>query len=80
MYKKIMINLSLQCCVLNSHKCSTSDLRELIHVLKAVAVATSGHLNLSKMFVDSHFLIAKVSPEWRLNPALATQKRCPLSP
>ena len=57
------------------HKCSTLDLSELIHVLKAVSVVTGGQLNLSMMFVDSHFLIAKVSAEW-LNSALATQKRC----
>ena len=62
--------------MLNSPKCSTSDLSELIHDLKAVSVVTGGQLNLSMMFVDSHFLIAKVSPEWRLNSALATQKRC----
>ena len=62
--------------MLNLPKCSTSDLSELIHVLKAVSVVTGGQLNLSLMFVDSHFLIAKVSPEWRLNSALATQKRC----
>ena len=49
--------------MLNSPKCSTSDLSELIHVLKAVSVVTGGQLNLSMMFVDSHFLIAKVSPE-----------------
>ena len=58
------------------HKCSTLDLSELIHVLKAVSVVTGGQLNLSMMFVDSHFLIAKVSAEWRLKSALATQKRC----
>ena len=72
-----MIDLSLRCCELNSHQSSTSDLSELIHVLKAVSIVTRGQLNLSMMFVDSHFLIAKVSPEWRLNPALTTQKRCP---
>ena len=39
------------------------DLRELIHVLKAVAIVTSEHFNLSTIFVVSHFLIAKMSPE-----------------
>ena len=47
----------------NSHKCSTS-----IHVLKAVAIVTSVHSNydLSIIFVASHFLSVKVSPERRL--------------
>ena len=36
------------------------DLSELIHVLKAVTVVTSEHLNLSTIFVVSHSLIAKV--------------------
>ena len=29
------------------------------------------------IFVVSHFLIAKVSPEWRLNRSFETQKKCP---
>ena len=33
-----------------------------------VIIVTSVHLNLSTLFVVDHFLIAKVSPEWRLNP------------
>ena len=51
---------------------------QLIHVLKAVAIVTSEHLNLSTIFVVSLFLIAKVSAEWRLNQRFETQKRCPL--
>ena len=39
------------------------DLSELIHVLKAVASVTSEHLNLSTIFVVSHFSIAKMSPQ-----------------
>ena len=42
-----MINLkiSLHRCVLNSHKCSTPILSEIVHVtLKSVAVVTSEHL------------------------------------
>ena len=39
-----------------------------IHVLKAVAIVTSVHLNydFSIIFVASHFLSVKVSPERRL--------------
>ena len=36
---------------------------ELIHVLEAVAIVTSEHLNISVIFVVSDFLIAKVCPE-----------------
>lgn len=46
--------------MLNSHKCGRS-----IHVLKAVAIVTSVHLNYYN-FVASHFLIARVGPERRL--------------
>ena len=50
--KKIMINLSLHCCVLNSHKCSTPILGEIVRVtLKPVAVVTGEPLNLSTIFV-----------------------------
>ena len=43
-----------------------------IHVLKAVAIGTSVHLNytLSIIFVASHFLSVKVSPERRLKVKL----------
>ena len=34
------------------------SLSELIHVLKAVTIATSEHLNLLTIFVVSHFLAA----------------------
>ena len=44
-------NLSLGCCVYIS-------LSDLIRVLKAVAIATSEHLNLLTIFVVSHFLTA----------------------
>ena len=45
------------------------DLSEVDHVLKAVAIVTSEY-----NFVVSHFLSAKVTPEWRLN---RTQNNCP---
>ena len=35
--EKIMINFSLQCCVLNFHQ--FSDLSEIVHVVKAVIIA-----------------------------------------
>ena len=73
MYKKIMTNLSLPCCLLNSQYI---DLSELIHVLKVVTVVASEHLNPSTIFVVNHFLIAKVIPEWRVNPGYGTQKKC----
>ena len=69
-----MINLSLPCCVLNSQILSEIP---VVHVLKAVAIVTSQHLILSTIFVISHLLIAKMSPEWRLNLGLGTQKQCP---
>ena len=51
---------------------------KLIRVLKAVAIVSNKHFNLSLIFLVSHFWIAKVSPEWRLNLGLfGTQKKCP---
>ena len=32
---------------------------------------------LRTIFVVSHFLIAEMSPEWRLNPVFGTQKKRP---
>ena len=41
-----MINLSLHCCLLNSHKCMQYiNLSDIVHVLKAVGILTSVHLN-----------------------------------
>ena len=51
-----------------------------MHVLRAVAIVTRVHLlNISMIFVFSHFLSAKVTPEWRLNPSFGIKKKC-LSP
>ena len=33
--------------------------------------------NVLTIFVASHSLISKVSPEWRVNPGFVTQKKCP---
>ena len=49
----------------------------IVHILKAVAIVTSEHLNLSTILVISHFLRAKVSPDWRSNPGVGTKEKCP---
>ena len=50
MYKKILINLFLWCGVLKSHKGNASFSTQIVHALKAVAIVTSEHLNLSTNF------------------------------
>ena len=45
----------------------TIDLSEIVHVLKAVIILTSVHLNLSNPFVVSHINSANTFPEQRLN-------------
>ena len=57
--------ISLHCCVLNSHKCSTPILSEIVRVtLKSVAVVTGEPLNSSIVVVVSQSsLNAKMSPE-----------------
>ena len=58
-----MTNLSLECCVyISLSQC------ELIHVLKAVTIATSEHLNLLTIFVVivTFWMLLMVSSEWRL--------------
>ena len=54
--KKSWLTHTLQCCVLNFLYVQYMDLCELIHVLKAVAIVTSEHLNLSTIFEVSHAL------------------------
>ena len=74
---KIIINLSLQHCRLNSHKCITS-----ICLSKIAQFAKSDQctLKMSTFYVVSYFLSAKVSPEWRLNLGFRTQKKlCPFN-
>ena len=41
------------------------DLNKIVQLVKASIVVISIHLKISTLFVVSHFLIAKVSPEWR---------------
>ena len=49
-----------------------------MHILTAVPIVTRVHLlNISMIFVVSHFLSAKVTPEWRLNPSFGTKKKSP---
>ena len=45
--------------------------------MKAVVILAGLHLNLSTLFVVSHFSSAKVPPEWRLNPSFGTLNTCP---
>ena len=53
------------------------DSSELIHVLKAVAHDIKWALKRTGQSSVSHFLIAKVFPECRLNLGFGTQKKCP---
>ena len=63
--------------MLKSHKCNTSFSREIVHVLKAVAIVTSEHLNLStNLPLVSFCLLIKMSLEWRLKPGFGIQKKC----
>ena len=57
-----------------------TDYNEIGHNVTYVIIVTSVHLNLSTLFVVDHFLIAKVSPEWKLNPAFRALKIVSLSP
>ena len=43
--------------------------------MKAVAIVTTENLNLSRIFMVSHLLSAKVYPEQRLNPGFGIQNR-----
>ena len=44
--------------MLMSHKCNTPFSSEIVHVLKAAAIVTSEHLNLSTNFAVSQLLAA----------------------
>ena len=72
-----MINLSPRCCVLNSHKCSTSIQVSEFMFMETAAIVTCEHLNLSTIFCGQSLLRAKLSFEWRLSPGFGTQKKCP---
>ena len=51
-------------------------LSERVQFLKAPIIVISVHLKISTLFVASHVLSAKVSPEWKSNPGFGTQKTC----
>ena len=70
MQKRIMINSSLWCCVLKFPQVQYIDLSEIVNVMKAVAIVSSLHLNVSMIFVVSHFFSAKVSPEKGVKPGM----------
>ena len=70
-WKKHMITfISLMLCV-EFPQMQYIDWSELIHVLKVVVIVTGEHLNLSTIFVNSHF--------WRRIPRFVTQKKCPFT-
>ena len=63
--------------MLKSHKCNTSFPGEIVPVLKAVALLTSEHLNLSKNLpLVSSCVLIKMPLEWRLKPGFGIQKKC----
>ena len=74
-----MINVSLQYCVLNFSQVQYIDLSEIVQFVKAGIIFITVHLRLSTLVVISHVLVAKVSPECRLNLVFETQKKCPFS-
>ena len=48
--------------------------------MKAVAIVTSEHRNLSTIFVDSHSSSGKVSPWMEVKPGFRDQEKVSLSP
>ena len=77
MYNNILINISLSCGVLKLRKCNTPFSSEIVHVLKAVAIVTSEHLNLSTNFAVSQLLVLiKMSLERKLKPGFGIQRKC----
>ena len=57
------------------------DLSKIVNVLKAVAIATSEHLNLlTFLWTCSQLLNAKVFPEWRSNVGFGIQVQFPFPP
>ena len=53
------------------------DLSKIVQLVKASIVVISIHLKISTLFVVSHFLIAKVSPEWRTIQVSGLRKSVP---
>ena len=50
------------------------DFSDIVQFVKASIIVIRVHLKISTLFMVSHFFSAKVSPEWRLNPALEPRK------
>ena len=55
------------------------ELSEIVQFVKASILAISLHWKISTLFVVSHFLSAKVSPEWRLNPGFRGPESVPFA-
>ena len=55
------------------------DLSEIVHVVEAIIIVIRVHWNLSTVFVVSHVLSVKVSPEWTSNQGFGDPGKCPLS-
>ena len=47
-------------------------------VESSVIIVINVHFNLSTLFVVSHILRAKKSPEWRVKPGFWDYKKCPI--
>ena len=56
------------------------NLSEIVRALKAVAIVTRVHLNISMIFKVSLFLSAKVSPWMEVKPGFRNQEKVSLSP
>ena len=49
------------------------DLSKIVQFVKAGIIVITVHLKISTLFVISHMLSAKVSPEWRSSPGFGTK-------
>ena len=77
--KKSELTLLWQIVALLFLQVQYTDLSEIVDVVKALIIVISVNINLSTLFVISHVLSTKVSPEWRLNLGFGTQKKCPFN-
>ena len=77
--KKSELTLLWQIVALLFLQVQYTDLSEIVDVVKALIIVISVNINLSTLFVVSHVLSTKVSPEWRLNLGFGTQKKCPFN-
>ena len=77
--KKSQLTLLWQVVALLFQQVQYIDLSEIVDVVKALIIVISVNINLTTLFVVSHVLSTKVSPEWRLNLRFGTQKKCPFN-